>query len=87
MQQENGRGKGAGKRQQLLQQVAQAAATQLALLPATRRADVLEGLSLILAGKKEKDLARYTAGLLRLVEEHEAKFFEEINREGHERKG
>ncbi|HEV2692156.1 MAG TPA: hypothetical protein VG347_04605 [Verrucomicrobiae bacterium] len=69
------------KRQRLLQLVAKAAATQLASLPAARRADVLEGLALILAGKKEKDLARYTAGLIRLADEHQAKFFQELNEE------
>ena len=70
------------KRRRLLQLVAKAAATQLASLPAARRADVLEGLALILAGKKDKDLARYTAGLIRLADEHEAKFFEQISRAG-----
>jgi len=67
------------KRRRLLQLVAKTAATQLASLPAARRADVLEGLALILAGKKEKDLARYTAGLIRLADEHQAKFFQELN--------
>ena len=67
------------KRRRLLQQVAKAAATQLASLPPARRADVLEGLALILAGKKDKDLARYTAGLIRLADEHQTKFFEQLN--------
>ena len=73
------------KRRRLLQLVAKAAATQLAALPAARRADVLEGLALILAGKKDKDLARYTAGLIRLAEEHQAKFFEQLTQGGEER--
>jgi hypothetical protein len=70
------------KRRRLLQLVAKAAATQLASLPAARRADVLEGLALILAGKKDKDLARYTAGLIRLADEHQAKFFEQLTQDG-----
>jgi len=62
--------------------VAKAAATQLASLPAARRADVLDGLALILAGKKDKELARYTAGLIRLADEHQVKFFEQLTQDG-----
>jgi len=67
------------KRQRLLQSVAKAAAAQMASLPPARRADVLEGLALILAGKQDKELARYTAGLIRLADEHQAKFFERLH--------
>ena len=70
------------KRRRLLQLVAKAAATQLASLPTARRADVLEGLALILAGKKDKEMARYTAGLIRLADEHQAKFFEQLTQDG-----
>ena len=70
------------KRKRSLQLVAKAAATQLASLPAARRADVLEGLALILAGKKDRELARYTAGLIRLADEHQAKFYEQLNHDG-----
>jgi len=87
MQHKNHQGGGEGdhpikKRQRLLQLVARAAATQLAARPAARRADVLDGLALILAGKKDKELARYTAGLIRLAEEHEVKFFEQLTMNG-----
>lgn len=70
------------KKRRLLQLVAKAAATQLAALPAARRADVLEGLALIVPGKKDKELARYTAGLIRLADEHQTKFYEQLNRDG-----
>ena len=71
-------------RRKLLQLVARTAATQLASLSAPRRADLLEGLALVLPGKKDKDLARYTAGLIRLADEHQVKFFEQLNEHSNE---
>jgi hypothetical protein len=62
--------------------VAKAAATQLAALPTARRAEMLEGLALIVPDEKDKELARYTAGLIRLADEHQVKFYQQLNHDG-----
>lgn len=58
--------------------VAQAAAQQLSGLPPRERADLLEGIALLLTDTSEKDLARHTVGLIRQAEEHQRKLFHQL---------
>ena len=58
--------------------VAQAAAKQLPTLPPRDRADLIEGISLLLANRADKDFARYTAGFLRQADELQLNFLQRL---------
>jgi hypothetical protein len=60
--------------------VAQAAAKQLPSLPPRDRADLIEGISLLLAQPADKEFARYTAGLLRQADEQQLNFIQRLSR-------
>ena len=68
-------GGGAGEsnkiRKNLRQRVVSAAARQLPGLPPPERADLLDGLACVISDPADRELARYTAGLIRLAEEHQ----------------
>jgi len=65
-------------RKNLRQLVARAAARQLAGLPARDRADLLEGIALLLADPAERDLARHTVALLRQCEDHQQNLIQQL---------
>ena len=67
------------KNKELLKLVAKTAASQLPALPPLQRADLLQGLALILRDPDERALARHTAGLIRQSEEHQLKLTELFN--------
>lgn len=67
------------KNKELLKLVAKSAASQLPVLPPLERADLLEGIALILPASNERELARHTAGLIRQSEEHQLKLFKQLN--------
>jgi hypothetical protein len=67
-------------RRKLRQIVAQAAAKQLPALPPRERADLIEGIALLLTDASEKDLARHTVGLIRQAEEHQLKLLQQLAR-------
>lgn len=64
--------------QKLRHIVARAAARQVAALPPRERADLIEGIALLLTDSQEKDLARHTVGLIRQAEEHQLKFIQQL---------
>ena len=66
------------KRSQLRQLVARAAARQLPHLTPRDRADLLEGIALLLADAGERELARHTVGLIRQSEEHQLKLLQKL---------
>lgn len=65
-------------RKRLRQIVAQAAARQLSSLPPRDRADLIEGIALLLTNAQEKDLARHTVGLIRQAEDHQLKLLQQL---------
>lgn len=67
-------------RKKLRHLVAQAAAKQLPALPPQERANLIEGIALLLTDASEKDLARHTVGLIRQAEEHQLKLFQQLAR-------
>ena len=66
------------RRSQLRQLVARAAARQLPHLAPADRADLLEGIALLLADAGERELARHTVGLIRQSEEHQVKLLQKL---------
>jgi hypothetical protein len=58
--------------------VAQAAAKQLPSLPPRNRADLIEGISLLLVNPTDKEFARYTAGLIRQADELQLRFVQRL---------
>jgi hypothetical protein len=65
-------------RHELRRLAARAAAKQLPLLPAPERANLLEGIAIMLPDTKTRDLARHTAGLIRQSEEHQSKLIQQL---------
>jgi hypothetical protein len=62
----------------LRQLVTQAAARQLPSLPPGERANLIEGIALLLADTRQKDLAHHTVGLIRQAEEHQSQLFRHL---------
>jgi hypothetical protein len=69
------------KKQQkhLRELVARAAARQLTSYAPRERADLLEGIALLLGDAGEQELARHTVALMRQSEEHQAKVVQMLN--------
>jgi hypothetical protein len=71
-------------RAKLRQIVARAAARQLPSLPPRERADLIEGIALLLSDVAAKDLARHTVGLIRQTEEHQRQLYAQLTASGAE---